>query len=90
MNSWNLFEIIMTIVLCNTISIIFLVSCMLRMDNWSWTDIGTAAIAISGVTVVVMLISLIIYTGDIKKCTDAGGTFLQGQMEATCITENIK
>jgi hypothetical protein len=83
-------DIVMVIVVCNTLSIAGIVALILRADQWRWDSIRLVMYAVTSVSFIVMLASFMIYTGDINRCVSAGGTFMQFQKESMCVMEKAK
>ena len=90
MSTWTIMDIVLVIVVCNTLSIAAIVALILRADQWRWDSIRLVMYAVTSVTFIVMLASFMIYTGDINNCVSAGGTFMQFQKESMCVMEKAK
>jgi len=90
MSTWTIMDIVMVIVVCNTLSIAGIVALILRADQWRWDSIRLVMYAVTSVSFIVMLASFMIYTGDINRCVSAGGTFMQFQKESMCVMEKAK
>lgn len=90
MSTWTIIDIVLAIVICNTIAIASIVALILRADQWRWDSIRLVMYAVASVSFIVMLASFMIYTGDINRCVSAGGTFMQFQKESMCVMEKAK
>lgn len=90
MSTWTIFDIVLTIVICNTIAIAGIVALILRADQWRWDSIRLVLYAVTSVSFIVILASFMIYTGDIDRCVSSGGTFMQFQKDSMCMMEKTK